>query len=93
MKKRCTAVYFCNQTRHSDNWIIEVMFEFNTFLAIDLGLAYFPLINTYSLDYPALCIRVRPRFFDQVGHETMYASSGYKHFFTKSCNHQTYQNY
>ena len=25
--------------------------------------------------------RVRQRFFDQVGHETMYASSGNKHFF------------
>ena len=33
--------------------------------------------------------RVRPRFFDQVGH----ASSGNKHFFTKSCHRQTYQNY
>ena len=38
-------------------------------------------------------IRVRSRFFDQVGHETMYASSGNKHFFTKSCHRQTYQNY
>ena len=38
-------------------------------------------------------IRVRPRFFDQVGHETMYASIGNKHFFTKSCHRQTYQNY
>ena len=37
--------------------------------------------------------RVRPRFFDQVGHETMYASSGNKHFFTKSCHRKTYQNY
>ena len=37
--------------------------------------------------------RVRPRFFDQVGHESMYASSGNKHFFTKSCHRQTYQNY
>ena len=37
--------------------------------------------------------RVRPRFFDQVGHETMYASSGNEHFFTKSCHCQTYQNY
>ena len=37
--------------------------------------------------------RVRPRFFDQVGHETMYASSGNKDFFTKSCHRQTYQNY
>ena len=38
--------------------------------------------------------RVRPRFFDQVGHETMYASNGNKHFFTKACHRQTkYQNY
>ena len=40
-----------------------------------------------------MVIRVRPRFFDQVGQETMYASSGNKHFFTKSCHRQTYQNY
>ena len=33
--------------------------------------------------------RVCPRFFDQVGHETIYASSGNKHFFTKSCHRQT----
>ena len=37
--------------------------------------------------------RVRPRFFDQVKHETMYASSGNKQFFTESCHPQTYQNY
>ena len=37
--------------------------------------------------------RVRPRFFDQFGHETMYASSENKHIFTKSCHRQTYQNY
>ena len=30
---------------------------------------------------PILQFRVRPRFFEQVGHETMYASSGNKHFF------------
>ena len=29
----------------------------------------------------------------QVGHETTYASSGNRHFFTKSCHRQTYQNY
>ena len=29
----------------------------------------------------------------QVGHETTYASIGNKHFFTKSCHRQTYQNY
>ena len=37
--------------------------------------------------------RVLSRFFDQVGHETMYASSGNKPFFTKSCHRLTYQNY
>ena len=37
--------------------------------------------------------RVCPRFYDQFGHETMYASSGNKHFLTKSCHRQTYQNY
>ena len=37
--------------------------------------------------------RYRPIFFDRVGHETMYAPSGNKHFFTKFCHHQTYQNY
>ena len=40
-----------------------------------------------------LLFRVRPRFFDQGGHEAMYASSENKHFFTKSCHRQTYQNY
>ena len=42
---------------------------------------------------PSMYHRVRPRFFDQVGHETMHASSGNNNFFTKSCHHQTYQNY
>ena len=37
--------------------------------------------------------RVRPRFFDQVGHDTMCASSGNKHLFTKSCHRQTWKNY
>ena len=37
--------------------------------------------------------RLRQRFFDQVGHETMNASSANKHFFTKSRHRQTYQNY
>ena len=37
--------------------------------------------------------RDRPRFFDQVGHQTTYASMGNKHFITKKCHRQTYQNY
>ena len=41
----------------------------------------------------SLAARYRSRFFDQLGHETMYASCGNKHFFTKSCHPQTYKNY
>ena len=37
--------------------------------------------------------RVRPRFFDEVGHQTTNASSGNKYFFTKMCHRQIYQNY
>ena len=33
------------------------------------------------------CIRDRPRFFDQVGHQTTNASIGNKHFFTKYEQH------
>ena len=38
-------------------------------------------------------LRVRPRFFDQVGHQTINASIGNKYFFNKKCHRQTYQNY
>ena len=37
--------------------------------------------------------RYRPRFFDQVGHQTTSAYIESKHFFTKSCHCQTRQNY
>ena len=36
--------------------------------------------------------RYLSRFFDQVGHQTMSAYIENKHIFTKSCQHQTYQN-
>ena len=41
----------------------------------------------------ALQSRVRPRFFDQVGHQTTNASIGNKYFFTKLCLCHTYKNY
>ena len=37
--------------------------------------------------------RYLSRFFDRWAHETTYAYIGNKHFFTKSCHRQTYQNY
>ena len=40
------------------------------------------VLNTKSL--LGMCHRVCSRFFHQVGHETMYPSSGDKHFFTRS---------
>ena len=39
----------------------------------------------------SIVARCRPRFFDQVGHQTTYAFTGNRHFFTISCHHQTYQ--
>ena len=48
--------------------------------------------NTY-FNHVVMNIRDRPRFFDQVRHQTIYAYIGNKHFFNKSCYHQTYQNY
>ena len=47
----------------------------------------------FGSDIKILEFRYHSRFFVQVGHETTYASSGNKHFFTKSCHCQTYQNY
>ena len=41
----------------------------------------------------SVVIRVHPRIFDQIGHQTTNASIGNKYFFTKKCHHQTYQTY
>ena len=53
------------------------------------GIRYWRLLIIRNSMHP----RVHPRLFDQVGHKTMYASCGNKHFFTKSCHCQSYQNY
>ena len=37
-------------------------------------------------------LRYRPGFFDQIGHQTTYASNANRHFFTILCHRQTYQN-
>ena len=48
-------------------------------------------VNHDTLQYS--CNRYRPRFFDQVGHQTASAYLENKHFLPKSCHRQTYQNY
>ena len=62
---------------------------------IKIGRPIFALLPTHWSDFVTFCLtpRYRPRFFDQVGQETMYASCGNKHIFTKSCHRQTYRNY
>ena len=64
------------------------------FFAVEvLEIFFVGLVNVFAHLCSSVTIRVRPRFSDQVGHETMYASGGNKHFFTKPCHRQTYQNY
>ena len=46
-----------------------------------------------SVEWTTMQNRYHPRFFDQVGHQTTYASIGNIHFFTISCHCQTYENY
>ena len=43
----------------------------------------FQLSNPPSTSGKYLLTRYRPKFFDQVGHQTTYASMGNKHFITK----------
>ena len=52
-----------------------------------------PCATRYTLCLACMLNRYRLRFFDQVGHQTTYASIENKHFITKSCHRQTYQSY
>jgi hypothetical protein len=49
--------------------------------------------NVSKISFTGYGVETVLRFFDQVGHQTTYAYIGNKHFFTKSCHRQTYQNY
>ena len=51
-----------------------------------------PINNCVGSFFWCLLIRYLSRFFDCWAHETMYAYIGNKHFFTKSYDHQNYQN-
>ena len=64
------------------------------FFAVEvLEIFFVGLVNVFAHLCSSVTIRVRPRFSDQVGHETMYASGRNNHFFTKSCHRQAYHNY
>ena len=62
-------------TKHSKNFIflIPILLDLKTYQK-----------NVHRLNMNGRILsRVLSRFFDRVGHETTYASSGNKHFFTK----------
>ena len=85
------SVKICFRTRqiianiYSVDPAISLRDEFISFFSFSVSMQN--IHSTY------LCIRYRPRFFDQVGHQTTYASIGNRHFFTLSCHRQTNQNY
>ena len=72
-------------------WWFDFVIDFDLVLQQPSTAWHSPTFGRYYKN--ELWARVRPRFFDQVGHETMYASSGNRNFFTKSCHRQTYQHY
>ena len=74
-------IFFCEEylTRRS-TFINEVFWKL-------WFLKYSPIL------FETIKPRYRPRFFNQIGHQTMSAYIENKHFFTKSCHRQTNQNY
>ena len=69
-----------NQNSSNVQMMIITPFHTRTKPAL-LGLVSHVLSCTYMGSHTR--IRYRPRFFDQVGYQTTYASMGNKHFFTK----------
>ena len=69
-------------------WIQQNITGFyNFWMKIGQNLSMCRLSKRCTIAQQDIHTRVRPRFFDQVGHETMYALSGNKHFLT----HQNYE--
>ena len=75
---QCISVLLCCQFQYHNACIsVNSVVKFEGYEVTSDTVRYF----LYELG-----IRVRPRFFYQVGHENIYASSGNKYFFTKSCH-------
>ena len=77
-------VHICKKEQYWKQTIVN----FSFFLNIN---SFSPIILKVNLLH-YLLIYYLSRFFDHWAHETMYAYIGKKHFFTKSCHCQTYQN-
>ena len=56
------------------------------------SIRFLPKILEFTPSLYVLCIRYLSRFFDCWAHQTTYAYIGNKHFVTKMCHRQTYQN-
>ena len=57
--------------------------EVHVMYVISATFGYKDDVHTLFLNSWYVCIKDRPRFFDQVGHQTTNTSIGNKHFFTK----------
>ena len=87
VREEMECLLFCNRESCAifDRFIADLIYcELHTF---------FEALSSYLHSVQSSNIRYRPRFFDQVGHQTTSAYFENKHFFTKSCHCQTYQNY
>ena len=77
---RPTNTISCQQKPITENpakkpWKSQLLFSYQG--------PYFNYVSTFLSIFDQLSTRDRQRFFDRVGHETTYASSGNKHFFIK----------
>ena len=74
----CTIIigYLC---KCISDYMITTIYSFGK-KAIELLMVF---ANNHGNGLSDVLTRYRPRFFDQVGHQTTNASMGNKHFFTK----------
>ena len=91
-------LHFVKIYTHLKSPILEIfLWKFHRLVLVLIGLIDAKVILKnrpfWMIEVWWLRSRVRPRFFDQVGHQTTNASIGNKYFFTKYCHCQTYQNY
>ena len=85
-KKTCPSDYISTQCAGFYIWDDEIC-------STKQILEPWTFVSSLHREFNCTSSRYHSRFFAQVGHETTYASSGNKRFFTKSCHCLTYQNY
>ena len=85
-RKKCLIQAFWRRNQEITIWISNI---FNKVARVKFDKK---IISDFFVTSASDYYRYLLRFFDWGAHETMYAHIGNKHFFTKSCHCQTYQN-